>query len=354
MGRVSEASSFHAINHAVGKTKSRLEDIQLKGSNLKRVQKPSDDPVGNVELLSIRSQDVDAKQYLRNVSYAKAQLTFTENAIEELTDLMTKAKEIAIGQASSLYEADIRQSVAKEVGQLRKQALAIGNRRLGNKYIFGGFKNLDRPFDEDGTYKGDRNQTKLEVSKDFYVPVNFSGAQVFFDKDSTQFDEKGPLDNSPLMDVQDVRKEIDPNYQMEEDIQINRFPAESNEVNQIQNQYIEEAPKERSMFDDLEALENALISNNHEIIQDLLPRLDMAVDRLIETRTKIGSIVNSVENSENAIEKTKLLNAEYTSKIEDADVAELFTDLTRQQNVLNATYKASAQLMNKSLLDFIR
>jgi len=351
MGRVSEASSFHAINHAVGKTKSRLEDIQLKGSNLKRVQKPSDDPVGNVELLSIRSQDVDAKQYLRNVSYAKAQLSFTENAIEELTDLMTKAKEIAIGQSSSLYEADIRQSVAKEVGQLRKQALAIGNRRLGNKYIFGGFKNLTRPFDEDGSYKGDKNQTKLEVSKDFYVPVNFSGSQVFFDKNNTQFDEKGPLDNSPLIDVQDVRKELDPNYEVEEDFQINRFPAEYNQTNP---QYVQEEPNERSMFDDLEALENALISNNHEIIQDLLPRLDMAVDRLIETRTKIGSIVNSVDNSENAIEKTKLLNAEYASKIEDADVAELFTDLTRQQNVLNATYKASAQLMNKSLLDFIR
>ncbi len=40
MTRVSEQSSFHAINHAVNKTKSKLEDLQIKGSNLKENSKP--------------------------------------------------------------------------------------------------------------------------------------------------------------------------------------------------------------------------------------------------------------------------------------------------------------------------
>lgn len=347
MSRVSESSSFHAINHAVGKTKSRLENLQLKGSNLKRVQKPSDDPIGNVELLSIRSQDVDAKQYLRNVSYAKAQLTFTENAIEELTDLTTKAKEIAIGQASSLYDVDIRKSVAKEVGQLRKQAIAIANRRLGNKYIFGGFKNLTKPFDAEGSYKGDNNQTKLEVSKDFFVPVNFSGEYVFLEKENSTFDDKTPLDNSPF-----EIKEVNPGEENE-----NNIPFEfkqSRELASIPQDQQQSSAARRSLFDELGSLENALLTNNHEVIQDLLPRLDESMDRLIEIRTKIGSIINSVDNSENSIEKTKLLNSEYSSKIEDADVAELFTDLNRQQNVLKATYQASAQMMSKSLMDFVR
>jgi flagellar hook-associated protein 3 FlgL len=347
MGRVSESSSFHAINHAVGKTKTRLEDLQIKGSNLKKVQKPSDDPIGNVELLGIRSQNVDAKQYLRNVSYAKAQLSFTENAIEELTELTSKAKEIAIGQSSSLFDVDIRRSVAKEVSQLRKQAIAISNRRMGNKYIFGGFKNLTKPFDGDGVYKGDNNQTKLEVSKDFFVPVNFSGSYVFLEKENTKFDDSSPLDNSPFQEMKPT-KESDTNIPFE--LNQNRELASTNPAqNENQNDFAR-----RSLFDELESLENALVTNNHEIIQDLLPRLDKSMDRLIEVRTKIGSVINSVENSENTIEKTKLLNSEYASNIEDADVAELFTDLNRQQNVLNATYKASSQMMGKSLMNFIR
>ncbi len=59
MSRVSENSSIHSVNYAVGKTKSKLEDLQLKGSTLKRVSKPSDDPVGNIELIEncVRQQD---------------------------------------------------------------------------------------------------------------------------------------------------------------------------------------------------------------------------------------------------------------------------------------------------------
>lgn len=349
MGRVSEASSFHAINHSVNKTKQRLENLQLKGSNLKRVQKPSDDPIGNVELLAIRSQEVDSKQYLRNVSYAKAQLTFTENAVEELTDILVKAKEIAIGQSSNLFGEDVRRSVAKEVQQLRKQALSISNRRLGNKYIFGGFKNLTKPFNSDGSYNGDDNQTKLEVAKDFFVPVNFSGREIFFDKVSTVLDQSGPLDNANLNQRLAINTEDASIPFEDQEPVIQRDPASL-------PGHIPESKKAvaRSVFQELETLNNALLTNNHEVIQDLLPRLDEGINRLIEVRTKIGSTVNSIDNAENNIEKTKLLNAEYKTRIEDADVAELFTDLTRQQNVLNATYKSSAQLMNASLLDFIR
>lgn len=349
MSRVSEASSFYAINNSVGKTKQRLEDLQIKGSNLKRVQKPSDDPIGNVELLSIRSQEVDAKQYLRNVSYAKAQLTFTENAVEELTNILVKAKEIAIGQSSNLFGEDVRRSVAKEVQQLRKQAVSISNRRLGNKYIFGGFKNLDKPFNSDGSYNGDNNQTKLEVAKDFFVPVNYSGKEIFFDKVSTNLDESGPLDNTELYKKPAIKTDetIIP-FEEKEPI-IEREPASMPGHVPKSKELIN-----KSIFQDMETLNNALLTNNHEIIQDLLPRIDDGISRLIQIRTKIGSTINSIDNAEESIEKTKLLNAEYRTKIEDADVAELFTDLTRQQNVLNATYKSSAQLMNASLMDFIR
>ena len=133
MSRVSENSSINSINYAVGKTKGRLEDLQLKGSTLKRVSKPSDDPIGNTELLAIRSQNIDAEQYLRNLNFAKTQLSYTENVLEEMTDLLVKAKELAIGQASTLFGPEVRQGVAKEIHQIRQQILSIANKRIGNR-----------------------------------------------------------------------------------------------------------------------------------------------------------------------------------------------------------------------------
>ncbi len=349
MARVSEGSTIHAINFSIGKTKEKLENLQLKGSNLKQVQKPSDNPIGNMEILSIRSKDIDGNQYLRNGSVAKAQLTYTENAIEDLTNLMVKAKELAISQSSNIFDTSVRTSIAREVGQLYNQALGIGNRRIGNKYIFAGHKSLTKPFTVNGEYLGDGNQTRIEVAKDTFVPVTFNGRDVFFDKTGSPVPERSPLDNSPFENLsnQFELQRPEPHFKENEPPQINRELASSEEPS------LPDFAR-GSIFSDLKRFENALVTNNHEIIQDLLPSFDESIERLVEIRTVIGSTINKIDTATNAVEHNMLTNAEYKSKIEDADVAELFTDLTRQQNVLNATYKASAQMMNNNLMNYIK
>ena len=331
MSRVSENSSVHSINYAVGKTKGKVEDLQLKGSTLKRVAKPSDDPVGNVELMAIRSQNVDAEQYLRNLNFAQTHLSYTENILEEMTDILVKAKELAVGQASSIYGPEIRAGVAKEIHQMRQQVLGLANKRIGNRYLFAGQKILTRPFNEDGKYQGDRSKINIEINKDVFVPININGAELFFSK------AKKPLEKS---DLELTPPGIDLNVD-----NLNRTPASA---------VPEEGEVEVSIFDELRALENALLTDNPQIVQGLLERLDASIERVVALRTDIGALSNTVANSETNIEKTKLLNDAHKSKIEDADVSELMADLQKEQAVLKATYRASSNLMNTSLMDFLR
>lgn len=329
MTRVSENSSVQAINYAVGKTKGKVEDLQMKGSTLKRVSKPSDDPVGNVELLAIRSQNIDAVQYTRNLNFAQTQLAYTENVLEDITDILSKAKELAIGQASNLYGPEIRAGVAKEIHQLRQQVLSLANKRMGNRYLFAGQKILTRPFDEHGKYHGDTNKINIEINKDVFIPVNLTGKDIFYSKMS-----KPPLDKSQL-DLKNDWAELDQ--------QANRGPA-STQPEEV----------EVSIFDELRALENALLTDNPQIVQGLLERLDTSMERVIGARTEIGALTNTITNTEMNIEKTKLLNEAHKSKIEDADVTDLMSELTKEQNVLKATYRASSNLMNTSLMDFLK
>lgn len=331
MTRVSENSSVAAINYAVGKTKGKVEDLQLKGSTLKRVAKPSDDPVGNVELLSIRSQNIDADQYMRNLNFAQTQLSYTENVLEEMTDLLVKAKELAIGQASSIYSPEIRQGVAKEIHQIRQQMLSLANKRMGNRYLFSGQKILTRPFDQDGKYFGDKNKIHIEINKDVFVPININGHELFFSEVKKQ-PEKKDLDLNP------------PQIEINPEIEVMRQPASIEQEN----------AEVSSIFDELRALENAMITDNPQIIQGLLEKLDHSMDRVVAFRTKIGALTNTITNAENNIEKTKLLNEAHKSKIEDADVTELFADLQKEQAILKATYNASSKLMNTSLMDFLK
>jgi len=324
MSRVSENSSIHAINYAVGKTKSKVEDLQMKGSTLKRVSKPSDDPVGNVELLAIRSQNIDAGQYLRNTNFANTQLAYTETVLEELTDILTKAKELAVGQASSIYGPEIREGVAKEIHQLRNQALSLAIKRMGNRYIFSGQKILTRPFDQHGNYHGDSNKIQVEINKDVFIPINITGEELFFSKEKKQL-SKQDLEMAPLPSLDRGLASIS-----------------------------EEPETTSSIFSELYALENALLTDNPEVIQGLLEKLDSSIDRVVAFRTRIGALSNTATNAESNIEKTKLLNEAHKSKIEDADVAELFSALQKEQNVLKATYQASSNLMNTNLMDFLR
>ena len=330
MSRVSENSSIHSINYAVGKTKGKLEDLQLKGSTLKRVSKPSDDPVGNVELMAMRSQNVDATQYLRNLNFAQTQLSFTENVLEEMTDILVKAKELAIGQASSIYSPEIREGVSKEIHQMRQQVLGLANKRIGNRYLFSGQKVLTRPFDENGKYQGDKNKINIEINKDVFIPVNLNGNDLFFSKD------KKPVEREQL-NLKTPGIEINTDN-------LHRAPASIDDQQEVV----------ASVFDELRGLENALLTDNPQIIQSLLEKLDTSIERVVTFRTEIGALTNTISNAETNIEKNKLLNEAHKSKIEDADVTELMSDLSKEQAVLKATYKASSNLMNTSLMDFLR
>jgi flagellar hook-associated protein 3 FlgL len=280
--------------------------------------------------MALRSQGVDAEQYLRNLNFAQTQLSYTENILEEMTDILVKAKELAVGQASSIYSPEIRLGVSKEIHQMRQQMLGIANKRIGNRYLFSGQKILTRPFDQDGKYQGDKNKINIEVNKDVFVPVNITGADLFFGK------AKKPIEKEDL-NLKPPGMEINTDG-------LHRTPASVAPDGEVVV----------SIFDELRGLENALLTDNPQIIQGLLEKLDTSIERVVTYRTEIGSLANTITNAETNIEKTKILNEAHKSKIEDADVSELMGDLQKEQAVLKATYRASSNLMNVSLMDFLK
>lgn len=344
MTRVSENSSTASIKFALNKSKARLEDLQTKGSTLKNITRPSDDPIANVESLSISSRASDNSQFIRNSDYALLQLNVAEKSLEELTDLLTKAKEIAIAQSSDFYDEDVRRSVSNEVIQLRNMAMSIANKRVGQKYIFAGYKSLTKPFTENGEYKGDKGHTTLEIAKDFFVPTNINGAEIFFADGNATFKQPQPLD-----DVRNKDPNRDPTHPDEQLLQGQvRGPASG------KNEAADGFTNQSNIFTHLDGLVVALENNDAEGIQNLLEKFDEDISRIVTLRTRVGSIVNSIDRSKIMLESENINAAERNSKLMDADIAELFSDITRHQNVLQTSYKASQAMLNQSLLDFLR
>ena len=351
MTRVSENSSTASLKYALNKTKAKMEDLQIKGSSLKNITKPSDNPVSNVEAMAITSSTNDNIQYLKNADFALLNLSVTEKSIEELTDIMTKAKEIAIAQSSDFFNADVRKNVSNEVQQLYNQALAISNKKVGLKHIFSGTSTLSVPFDANGNYKGDAEHISLEVSRNFYVPINLTGKEVFFSSDESDNIEN-PLQNFDQFDkstITNLNREV-----ASSDSAGKKAEKIGKELLGINGEPQKTTFKSRdNLFAQLEGLTSALENNDSQMIQGLLEKFDNSISRLVTLRTRIGSITNSVESSKSSLDSENVDHAARKSSLLDADVAELFSDINKQQAILKTTYQSTQGVMNQSLMDFI-
>jgi flagellar hook-associated protein 3 FlgL len=348
MTRVSENSQTHALQFALNKVKRKLEDLQVQGSTLKKITKPSDDPVGNIEILTLSSRKSDNEQFIRNIQYGLMNLNIVEQSLDQLTEVMNKAKELAIQQSSDFYDPEIRAGVATEVKQLRNHAMAIANKRVGQKYIFAGFNTLQQPFNQDGTYNGDKGHITLEVSKDFFVPINMHGEEIFYVADDTEITAPHPLNRFKEM-------KSSPNHNAKEGEEVLDEVDLVDQGRDLASVEEKGTFKQRSnIFSVLDSLVAAMENNDTDLIQDLLPRIDKISSRLITLRAKVGSITNSIESAKSSIEVEDINAMERKSKLADADIAELFTDIQREQAILKTTYKSGQNLINTNLLDFLR
>ena len=340
MTRVSENSSSASLKYALNKTKAKVEDLQIKGSTLKQISKPSDNPISNVEAMALTSSTNDNIQYLKNADFALLNLSVSEKSIEELTDILVKAKEIAIAQSSDFFNADVRKNVANEVQQLYNQALGIANKKVGLKHIFSGTNTLTTPFDGSGDYKGDINHISLEVSRNFFVPINLTGEEVFYSSGDTNKAEN-PLERFEQ-------------FKNAPTVKLNReLASESTEIIETDPE-VEKFKSRDNIFSQLQALTSALENNDPQMVQGLLEKFDNSISRLVTLRTRIGSITNSVESSKVNLGSENIDHASRRSALVDADISELFSDISKQQAVLKTTYQASQGVMNQTLMDFLR
>jgi flagellar hook-associated protein 3 FlgL len=339
MTRVSDRAGSDALNFALNKIKSKVQDLQLKGASLKNINKPSDDPLGNIKVHKLTSRLADNDQFLKNSDKAISRLYATEDALTQLGEILLKAKELAIGQSSDLYDARTRKNIAEEIKELKNNALSVANKRIGERYIFGGFSSLRPPFTRDGEYLGDGNYMTLEVAKDYFVPINLPGSEVFITSEPIRPGSRDPLKHFPELKNKEPTKE--------ESKALTREIASKYEVPK-------EFHKGTNILTQLDILANALENNNAETIRGLLEKLDSSISRMVSMRTKIGSVARNIQHAVDTINIDKVNDTDYKSKILDADVAELFSDISRQNNVMKTAYHSSKIALNQSLFDWLR
>lgn len=309
--RVSDVTIFELAIRNIRRNRLGLERAQARVSTGRRVNVASDDPTGATRALRLDRLLGRVEQFVRNIGAARTHLSASESVLASVTDLLTRARELAV---SADQETEAFDLVVPEIEQIFEEVLRLANARSGSRYLFAGFRTASAPFAASGpfapgspsptvSYAGDGNVFEIEVAEGARMPVNLPGSSVFLgDEDGDGVTDAGNVD----------------------------------------------------VFEVLGNLRDALRTRDGTAILAAIGDLDRALDQVVRARGILGGRLNRLELTENQLRSLRLDYEAERSSILDVDLVEAIADLRSRENTLQAALLATARVLPVDLADFLR
>jgi len=266
---------------------AKKQEIMASG---KRINRPSDDPLGYGKVLDYRKTLTSLGQYDRNIQNAKNRTEFIETTLEGVEELMVDAKNWAVNQSASASMD--REAAITSVQNIREQMLQMSNSKMGNVYVFAGFQTLTPPFASDGTYNGDNGYYSVMTADNMEMQVEADGSRIF---------------------------------QGAEDV-----------------------------FDALDQLIVGLQTDDVALIHDQIGRFEQAQNQVQMVRAESGARYQQLQLVEQQTAKLKLTFEEMMDSTEKANVEETVIDFNNQELAYELALNAAAKIIQPTLMDFLR
>ncbi len=355
--RVTETLMFNKSQETMARTRDKMVRTQEEASTMKRINKPSDDPMAMLRATTVKVSKDRAAQVQKNLELAGNVLNMTDASLGELTEVLSRAKEIAIQMSSGSNQTeDARLAVAREVEQLGMRAVQIGNTRLGDRYLFSGFQTERAPFDEHGNYYGDAGEIHIEMQGGQKVLINTPGSMPFYginelasvkpeSKEKEGDDKAVPGAPTPSIsgELRSPSSIIAQNRGLD--------PTKPETAQKMQEMGIRQGV---NIFAVIKDFHEGLNSGNRDKINGAIDGIDAAFKQVISSRAVIGAQQNLVQLGISSLDDQQVSAADTIAKIEDADTVKVFSELSRNENLLKTTLAANSKMITPSLLEFLK
>jgi flagellar hook-associated protein 3 FlgL len=299
--RVTQGMMHLQLMRNLNRNLSQMDQLQQQTTTGRKINKPSDDPVGITYSLRYRSELAGNEQYQKNVDAALSWLDFNDTILSQAGDVLHRVKELATQGANGTNPDIALGNVKNEIEQLKAQLVDIANSKLNGKYIFNG-ENFDQmPYDgsiDAREVQTDTGAIKYAIGANTQLDINFTGNQVFGAADPT-----GTGDN---------------------------------------------------VFSVIDRVMTALDTGDYSGVNAEITNIDASMDRMLSVRSEIGARVNRVELIQNRLADLGINLTDMQSKVEDADFEKLLIDTQINENIYQATLSVGSKVISKSLVDFLR
>ncbi|WP_028543959.1 flagellar hook-associated protein FlgL [Paenibacillus taiwanensis] len=275
----------------------RLDKYQEQLMTNRRLNRPSDDPVGVASALHYRAEISSTTQFADNVQDADSFMKFTDSVINEATQAIQKLSELAVQGGTDTVPDDARENIARETEQLYKHLVSLGNSQFKGKYIFNGQRINQQPYPDDPAnqaYSLDTGVVQYQVGAGIYVDVNTLGDKVFG------------------------------------------------------------AQGADSVFAIVDNMRKGLVNDNTSDIAASIPKLQGILEKLTLAQAEVGAKQNRLEFTTSRLDDLNLNYIDLQSKTEDIDMPKTITELKTAESIFQASLDTIARISRPSLLDFLR
>lgn len=279
-----------------------LQKAQAHVTTGKRMLAASDNPTGAMQVMTSNSSLRALDQYRTNVQRASSRVSIEDSVLNQLGNLVTRAKELGMAQASSTASDQTRQVANVEVQQLFKEIVSLGNTKFGNEYMFGGDQSQTAPF-----------------------AVTGSGPTLDYTTTTPQGTRTVAIDDGQTMAVALDGKQL---------------------------------LLDSGVLDAMKALTRALDPSSTTYgqagISAAMTGLDGAFQALQTVVGGVGAKGKQLETTQENLAAYKTNLTTFKSNIEDVDVEEAVTELTNRQLAYQAAMLATSKVMGLTLADYLR
>jgi flagellar hook-associated protein 3 FlgL len=180
--RVTAQTISLQVNDGLQRAYQQLVKAQEAVASGRKINRISDNPIGAVRVIELRSFEASIAQFVRNIDNGRPFIQQSDAALGDVVEGLTRAREIAVQMANAVYSPVEKAAAAREVDEILDHLISVANAKIDNRFLFGGFKNGAAPFvrTQSGVdYVGDVGEILVQSSTVGTLQINFPGNEIF-------------------------------------------------------------------------------------------------------------------------------------------------------------------------------
>jgi flagellar hook-associated protein 3 FlgL len=285
--------SLDAINIAA----AQFARAQQQVASGKRMQRPSDDPMGTERAIQDLSAIGTIDSYSQTSGTAAARLSVLDGALSSMTDILTDALATATSGHGSTVNQITRDTASAKLLALRDGLAGSLNTTFQGVYVFGGTESSTQPYSNATgawVYAGNSSSVTVDTSPNHTVSLSRDGQAIAKGSDATD------------------------------------------------------------VFAVIETLAAAVSAGNDAAVTTGIDALSRAFTRVVKAQSQVGTDESGLADGDVQLGSLRLAATQRLSGDQDVNMAQAITQMSRAQTAYQAALGAVGTASKSSLLDYLR